>query len=62
MIIKLTIVNTKSQVFFKTAITKYPDTTTIAEVLLSKNVTLSEVIEVKSGYDDKLVTIDRDCF
>ena len=62
MILKLTIVDTKSHYVFKIAFTKSEDTATISDVFRSKNVRVEEVIEVKVGSDKALTSIDSNCF
>ena len=62
MILKRTIVDTKSRYAFKTTFIKFEDTATISDVFRSKNVKVEEVIEVKVGSDKELTSIDSDCF
>ena len=61
-ILKLKIANTKRCYVFKTALTKFDDTTTISDVFHSKNVKVEEVIEVKVGSDKELNSVDLDGF
>ena len=60
MILKLTIVDTKSRYVLKTAFTKFDNTATISDVFHVKNVKVDEVIEVKIGSDKELTSIDSD--
>ena len=60
MIVKQTIVNTKSVFIYKTAITKYEDTVTLENLILEKNVSMYNVVEVRAGFGNELFAIDQE--
>ena len=62
MIIKLTIINTKSRFLFKTAIIKFDNDTTLTQVFEAKDVLPQDIEEVLAGKQDDLVDVDKESF
>lgn len=58
MLIKLTIIDTKSRFIFRTALKKCEDDSTIKEVFPRKNAKAENVVEVKAGFQNNLTTVD----
>ena len=61
MILKLTIIDTKSYVF-KTAFTRFEDIATIIDAFTQKSGKVEEVIKVKVGSNKELTSVDFGCF
>ena len=62
MLVKLSIISTKSKVLFKPSFTKYDDDASITTFITEKKFNVENVVEVLAGNSFvSLTSVDKDC-
>ena len=62
MIVKLSVISSKSKIIIKPTITKFEDEGALSAFIVSKNYKLEDVVEILSGGNfSSLTSIDKDC-